>query len=149
MEYFWLAVFGIFCAIEGATSKLVSIWFAAGAAVSMLAAVSGAGRLPQIVIFIVVSAFLFFSTRPVTRYLTKGRLPVEMHVKEIEGSKGIVISRIESGRNGLIRVYGDTWTARSDSDQTFRFGELVEVEKREGAVVIVKKLYRHKDSRFK
>ncbi len=139
MEYFWLAVFGIFCVIEGATYQLVSIWFAVGSAAAMLSAVFRIGVFPQIGIFIVVSALMLIFTRPLVKRLTKGKLPVKTNADRIEGKRGTVISAVDNNNGGgQIKVGGEIWTAKSDSDEIIPVGETVEIDRIEGVKVIVK-----------
>ena len=60
----WLAAVVVLLVIEIATLGLTTIWFAGGALIAGIAAVAGAGRVVQFVLFLIVSLILliFYKT---------------------------------------------------------------------------------------
>ena len=60
----WLAAVVVLLVIEIATLGLTTIWFAGGALIAGIAAVAGAGRVVQFVLFLIVSLILLIFTRP-------------------------------------------------------------------------------------
>ena len=72
----WLAAVVVLLVIEIATLGLTTIWFAGGALIAGIAAVAGAGRVVQFVLFLIVSLILLIFTRP--------------EIERIEGVKLIV-----------------------------------------------------------
>ena len=83
MVWFWLALTIVLVVIELVTTQIVSIWFAAGSAVTAITLAivqSAGGNLPvvwQCVIFIVVSAILLASTRKLVKKLLKKKAILE------------------------------------------------------------------------
>lgn len=70
----WLAAVVVLLVIEIATLGLTTIWFAGGALIAGIAAVAGAGRVVQFVLFLIVSLILLIFTRPIAmRYLNTNR----------------------------------------------------------------------------
>ena len=61
----WLAAVVVLLVIEIATLGLTTIWFAGGALIAGIAAVAGAGRVVQFVLFLIVSLILLIFTRPI------------------------------------------------------------------------------------
>ena len=59
----WLILTIIFVVAELATVGLISIWFAAGALISLFAAMLGAPLPVQIVLFLAISIGLLLATR--------------------------------------------------------------------------------------
>lgn len=66
-----MLIWGIVCIVmaiaEVVTLQLVSVWFSVGALGAFLAAVFGAGRTVQFIVFVVVSALLLACTRPIIK----------------------------------------------------------------------------------
>lgn len=134
----WLGVMLIFLAVEAACPiHLVSIWFAAGALVGMIAAALEAEIWLQIVLFVAVSAVLLACLWPFTRKFLKPRL-VKTNVDAIVGQKGYVTEGIDNMQAvGQVKLGGMYWTARSASNQNIEKGALVQVERIEGVKVFV------------
>jgi membrane protein implicated in regulation of membrane protease activity len=134
----WLGVMLIFLAVEAACPiHLVSIWFAAGALVGMIAAALEAEIWLQIVLFVAVSAVLLACLWPFTRKFLKPRL-VKTNVDAIVGQKGYVTEDIDNMQAvGQVKLGGMYWTARSASNQNIEKGALVQVERIEGVKVFV------------
>jgi membrane protein implicated in regulation of membrane protease activity len=134
----WLGVMLIFLAVEAACPiHLVSIWFAAGALVGMIAAALEAEIWLQIVLFMAVSAVLLACLWPFTRKFLKPRL-VKTNVDAIVGQKGYVTENIDNMQAvGQVKLGGMYWTARSASNQNIEKGALVQVERIEGVKVFV------------
>jgi membrane protein implicated in regulation of membrane protease activity len=134
----WLGVMLIFLAVEAACPiHLVSIWFAAGALVGMIAAALEAEIWLQVVLFVAVSAVLLACLWPFTRKFLKPRL-VKTNVDAIVGQKGYVTEDIDNMQAvGQVKLGGMYWTARSASNQNIEKGALVQVERIEGVKVFV------------
>ena len=63
----WLIAVIVFLVLEAATVALVSIWFAGGALLAMIAAALGAGTAVQLVVFFVSSCALLALMWPLAR----------------------------------------------------------------------------------
>ena len=74
MVFVWLAFAIIFLLTEMLTVGLMSIWFAAGSFVAMLAAVFKWSLAVQIILFLVVSIGLLVATRSWAKKFINGRV---------------------------------------------------------------------------
>lgn len=109
----WLVILIIMLITEIITLGLTTIWFAGGAFIAFLAAVLGAPLIVQIILFLVVSLVLLWSTRPIAvKYINKSR--TKTNIEGIIGMTGIVTEDINNNRNeGLVNLNGQIWTART------------------------------------
>lgn len=139
--FIWLGVLIICLIVEAATLGLASIWFAAGALVSMLLAAFGASVWVQIAVFTVVSIPLMIAVRPIAvRFFNNKR--IKTNVEEVPGKTGIVredINNIEG--TGRVILEGKDWMARCEKseDSPILKGTMVEVVSVEGVKLIVRK----------
>lgn len=135
---FWLIVLILSIVVEVATLGLVSIWFAGGALVAILAALLHAPIALQIILFLAVSIMLLFFTRPIAvKYFNKDR--VKTNVESMIGRQAIVISEINNLQGiGQVNVGGQEWSARSnDDDIRLAVGAVVDVVAIDGVKLIV------------
>ncbi len=114
---FWLVVLILSIGVEAATLGLTSIWFAPGALIAIIAASFNAPVFIQVILFIVVSLLLLYSTRPIAvKYFNKNR--VKTNVESLVGRQAIVISDIDNLQGiGQVVVNGQEWSARSVDDR--------------------------------
>lgn len=139
MSVVWLVAIVVFVVAEAATLGLTSIWFACGALLAMIMALFGASIWWQLIMFIVGSAVLLGSTRKWVSKLKLGR--VKTNADRIIGQQGVVIQTIDNqAAQGQVRISGQVWTARSESDAPIAEGCNVEVLKISGVKAIVKPL---------
>lgn len=68
--WIWGSLFVLTVIAEIASQQLISIWFAAGSLVALLAALCGAPIWLQALLFIAASALLLILTRPLVRKFT-------------------------------------------------------------------------------
>ena len=130
----WLAAVVVLLVIEIATLGLTTIWFAGGALIAGIAAVAGAGRVVQFVLFLIVSLILLIFTRPIAmRYLNTNRTRTN--------AESLIGKEIENLKNqGQVIVGGIEWTARTDdNEKMIEKDTVVEIERIEGVKLIVKK----------
>lgn len=136
----WLAAVVVLLVIEIATLGLTTIWFAGGALIAGIAAVAGAGRVVQFVLFLIVSLILLIFTRPIAmRYLNTNR--TRTNAESLIGKEAVVTQTIENLKNqGQVIVGGIEWTARTDdNEKMIEKDTVVEIERIEGVKLIVKK----------
>lgn len=141
MVYVWLALTVVLALIEAATAQLTTIWFAAGAFVTMLLALFGVKSIPvQIVVFACVSLIALIATRPlVKKVLNKKKQPTNADMNI--GETGIVTEKIDNvNASGAVKLKGVSWTARSEDGAVIAENELVKVIRIEGVKLIVKKI---------
>lgn len=137
MALFWLVALIGFGVAEAATVGLVSIWFAGGALVALIAAGAGANIAVQIVLFLVVSAVLLAGLRPFMRHVItpkKTRTNADRHL----GKTALVTEEINNlQESGAVKLDGVTWTARSESGEIIPVGTKITILRMTGAKVYV------------
>lgn len=134
----WIVVFAAMLLLEAATAGLVSIWFAGGALLSLLAAMLKVSLIWQILIFIFSSAFLLAVIYPRAKKKLKNGTIVPTNADRIIGMDGILTEEIDpiSG-TGAVKVDGKVWSARSDSGAVIPNQTVVSVLRIEGVRAIV------------
>ena len=133
----WLGLMVLFLLVEANTVSVVSIWFAVGALVALVASLVGAEIWLQAVLFFVVSAGLLAALRPVVRKYFKPKL-TKTNVDAVIGSQGYVTAQIDnlSGK-GQVKLGAMEWTARSTDGSVISEGTLVKVDRIEGVKAFV------------
>ena len=133
----WLVLLVLFLIAEAATVTVVSLWFAAGALVSLIAALLGAPVWLQGLLFLTVSVCLLIALRPIVRKYFKPRLTAT-NVDSVIGTQGRVIAAIDNVEaTGQVKLGAMEWTARSTSGENIPQGTLVKVDKIEGVKAFV------------
>ncbi len=134
----WAVALVAFLIIEGATAQLVTIWFAAGALVSLIAAVLKAPFWLQVVLFVGVSAVTLFATWPAVKKI-RNKKAEKLNADRVIGQTAVVTETIDNIEGtGSVKIDGVTWTARTAEQSRIEAGSQVTVEKIEGVKVIVK-----------
>ena len=103
----WLVAVVAFIMVEAATTALVSVWFAVGAAAAMLVSFFNVGFGWQMLVFAVVSAITLGLMLP--RLISRRgahRAPVTNGSPLTIGKQGVVLVDIEPGLPGRVRVDG-------------------------------------------
>lgn len=133
----WLALMIFFICVEASTVVMMSLWFAAGALVAMIASLLGAQLWLQVVLFAVVSAALLACLRPVFRKYMKPKIS-RTNLDSVIGSTGLVTARIDNVMaQGQVKLGAMEWTARSSSGEVIEEGTLIKVDRIEGVKVFV------------
>ncbi|MBO4456822.1 MAG: NfeD family protein [Butyrivibrio sp.] len=136
----WLVIVVVMALIELATMGLITIWFAAGALVSMILAILGVGVPGQVVAFFVVSVLVLCSVRPLAAKHFNNKLK-KTNLDAIIGKKLIAMCDIDNlKQSGKVQFEGSIWLARSSSDMIIiREGEEVRVVNVVGNKLIVER----------
>ena len=135
----WFVLFLLFTVGEAVTVGLVSVWFAGGALVAMLAASLSAPLWLQITVFLAVSAVLIYFTRPIVKKLLSGKNK-ETNLDRIIGKTVIVSEKVDNdAQTGKCIIAGVSWSLRSDDGSVIEAGEKVTVDRVEGVKLIVKR----------
>ena len=133
----WLVLMIVFLLVEAATVVTLSLWFAGGALVALIAALLGAAVWLQIVLFLAVSAVLLACLRPMVKKHFTPKL-TKTNVDAIVQSQGYVTADIDNlSATGSVKLGAMEWTARSTSGSMIPKGTLVTVDKIEGVKVFV------------
>ena len=122
----WLVAVVAFIMVEAATTALVSVWFAVGAAAAMLVSFFNVGFGWQMLVFAVVSA--------ITLGLMLPRLISRRGAHRAPVTNGSPLT-IEPGLPGRVRVDGLDWQARAEV--TLPQGTRCKVVAVDGAILIV------------
>ena len=116
MQYVWLAFVILFVIAECMTVGLVSIWFAGGSLIAMFLAMAGAGIGFQMLAFVVISAGLLLSTRPLAKKYINNKKE-KTNYKSVIGEVAKVTEIIDNyNQTGAAFTDGKEWTARSTKD---------------------------------
>ena len=135
--FLWLAALVVFLLAEAATVSLVSLWFAAGCLMALIAALLGLSVTVQVALFLAVSCVLLALLRPVVRKYIRPKI-TKTNVDSIVGTQGIVVETIDNLRSeGQVKLGAMTWTARSTSGEPIQQGTAVKVDRIEGVKVFV------------
>ena len=132
----WLVAVVAFIMVEAATTALVSVWFAVGAAAAMLVSFSDVGFGWQMLVFAVVSAITLGLMLP--RLISRRgahRAPVTNGSPLTIGKQGVVLTAIEPGLPGRVRVDGLDWQAKAGV--TLAPDTRIVVNAVDGAILIV------------
>lgn len=113
MTILWLVILVVLVVIELLTMGLTTIWFAGGALAAALISIAGTPIVLQVIVFLVVSIILLFSTRPIAvKYFNKDR--IRTNTESLIGRQAIVISEINNIEGvGQVNTGGMEWSARS------------------------------------
>lgn len=133
---FWLIATAAFGAVEAATTALVSVWFAIGAAAAMLTSFFTPSLGIQAAVFAVVSAIALAVMVPtLVRHRQVHKPPVTNGSPLTIGKQGTVLAAIEPGLPGRVRVDGLDWQARAET--AIPQGARICVADVDGAVLLV------------
>ena len=139
MQYYiaWAALFIVLCIVEANTANLVTIWFAAGALITLIATALGVPPAWHLPIFIVSSILLLIATRP----LVKKKIMAEKektNAARVIGKTAIVKESITPDKfSGIVVVGGQVWSAVSADGSVIEAGDEVVIEAIEGVKLVV------------
>ena len=133
----WFVLAVVFLMIEGGTVMLVSVWFAAGSLVAMLAALLGGPLWLQLILFLGVSAGLLALLRPLVRKYVKPKITAT-NVDAVVGSQGYVTETVDNiAAPGQVGLGAMPCAARSTDGAPIEAGTLVRVDRVEGVKAFV------------
>ncbi|WP_203416929.1 NfeD family protein [Jiangella ureilytica] len=133
----WAGTALILGTIELTTLDFFFLMLAIGAASGAVAAGLGAEFLVQLLVAVVVSVALLGVVRPIAKKRLLKPTPSSFGAAALVGQNGVVIERVD-GHGGLIKLAGETWSARSyDGRSTFEAGDTVGVVEIRGATAMV------------
>lgn len=133
----WLVLMIAFLIAEAATVVTISLWFAGGALVALVASLLGAPLWLQVTLFFLVSAALLGSLRGMVRKHFTPMLE-RTNVDAIIGSSGYVTAEIDNIKaTGTVKLGAMEWSARATAGAPIAVGTLVKVDKIEGVKVFV------------
>lgn len=134
----WLGLMVVFMIVEAACPfHLVSIWFAVGSLVAMLASLLSAPIWLQVALFLVVSGALLALLWPFIRKFLNPKLE-KTNVDAVLGTTGRVTAAIDNvAAEGQVKLGAMYWTARSTTGEPIPEGTLIKADRIEGVKVFV------------
>ena len=84
--------------------------------------------------------FMFLLRYCVLPIISKGSTHIQTNIFALRGKQGFVLKGITMHKMGIVKINGETWSARSADDGVVDAGCLVEVVAVRGAHVVVKKI---------
>ena len=139
MGLLWFVAIIAFVVIEASTVQFVSIWFAGGALLALVASLLGAGEVVQWIVFVLSSAILLTLTRPLVKKLMNKDTAVTGTDLLIGKSAVMTKDTDNLGESGEAKVDGKFWTAKSLDGTPIQKDTVVTIEKIEGVKLIVRK----------
>ncbi len=137
MTIIWLALLIIFAVVEALTLGLASIWFCVGSLAALITAACHGPLWLQIVLFLVVSGVCMLLVRPLARKYFTPKL-TRTNADRVIGTEGVVTETVDNlAATGQVKVGGNTWTARSETDTVLEKGSRVRVLRIEGVKLFV------------
>ena len=138
----WASVFVLSIILEAQTAEMVAIWFLPGALVALVLAMCGVELWIQLVVFFISSAALLVLAK--TWLKKKIRKLTNNEKTDTELLIGRLVKVVEDIDNlnerGAVKVNGQVWTARMDSDGVIaKEGEFVKVVSISGVKLICTK----------
>ena len=135
----WLVLAGIFFIVEIATTGFLVFWLGIGSLFAMITSFFTENLIIQMVVFITTSTLLIIFTKPVVKkFFIKDEDTVATNVYSIIGKKAIVTKEINPTLGvGQIKVEGQDWSAKCDSDEIIEKGTEVEILDVNGVKAVV------------
>lgn len=137
MWSFWLIAAGIFFIIEIATVGFLIFWLGIGALFAMIASFFTSNIVAQTIVFVTTSAILIPLTKPLAdKFSSKETIPTNTY--SLINKHGIVLLDINPIEGtGLVKVNGETWSAKSKNEEIISKDTEIEVLAIDGVKLIV------------
>jgi membrane protein implicated in regulation of membrane protease activity len=136
MTIVWLVAIGVLVLVELLTYGLYFAALAAAAVVPLILSLFGVPTWIQALGFAAAAVVALIYVRPLIKKW-QGEKPERMtNVLSMIGKDGVVLEEV-TDRTGLVKVWGEEWTARST--QRIAKDEKIVVEKIDGASLIVRR----------
>lgn len=133
----WLIAAVIFCAVEAATVRIVSLWFAGGALAAMAVSLFGGAVWLQLTAFLLVSAVLLLAFRPFVRKVIAPGI-TRTNANAMVGQEALLTEDVDNLKEtGTLRLDGKEWSVRSEHGEVLPAGTLVTVVRLEGVRLYV------------
>ena len=141
MWVFWLIAAGVFLIIEMATIGFLVFWLGIGALLAMVTSFITDSILIQVIVFVVTSTLLLIFTRPLVNKFIKVPKETVTNAYSIIGKKAIVVKEINNIEgDGQIKVDGEVWSAKSNTDEVISKETEVQIVEIDGVKAVVRKI---------
>lgn len=133
----WLVLFLVLAVVEMITLDLFFIMLSVGALAALAASFVTGSFVIQCIVFCVVALAMILFVRPVAlRHLKKGPPEQRSNIDRLIGEMALTLEPV-SAASGIVKIGGDTWSARAASAAEIPAGQKVSVTRIEGATAIV------------
>ncbi len=140
MLWVWLGVFIIALVVEAVTQDLVSIWFSAGAFVSLiLSIIDGIPYWVEIIVFVVVSCLTLLLTRPVVKKMLKNQIR-QTNADEFIGQKVVALKPISKDAAGEVKINDVIYQAIIADENSINAFEECQIVAIKGNKLVVKQI---------
>ena len=136
MTIFWFCLFLVALVVELFTAGLVSLWFALGALCTMGISYLTENVLIQVIAFVLISIVSLILTKPLIKKFKAFDIQ-PTNSDRVIGKIADVTKDITPNNFGEVKIFGEYWTAISDSK--IKTGTKVRVKAIEGVKLIVEK----------
>lgn len=134
----WVVAFFVAVLIEVLEPQLVSLWFAGGALVALIAAILNLNLVIQVLLFLATTILLLILTRPFVKRVTN-KVPVPTNADALIGQE-ILIEKGFSLKTQGVGLHADIrWKLVTDQDTLFENGEFAIVKAIKGNKLLVTK----------
>jgi membrane protein implicated in regulation of membrane protease activity len=133
----WIIAAAVLAGAEALSLDLVLIMLAGGALVGGAAAAIGLPPLVQVLLAAIASTVLIVGVRPTAQRHLTGHGTTATNTAALIGKEAVVLTPVDF-RNGLVRLNGGDWSARSaERHHSFGVGDTVQVVAIDGATAVV------------
>jgi membrane protein implicated in regulation of membrane protease activity len=134
----WLIAGIVLMAAEVLSGGLVLLMLGAGALVAAGSAALTGNPITDVIVFGVASMGLLWVARPALKRRFLHTPDVKTGIEALIGKHGVVLSTVNGGDGGRIKLGGDVWSARSlTEDEEIEPGTRVTVVEIAGATAVV------------
>ena len=134
----WVVAAVVLLIAEATTSAFIALYFGLAAIAAAAVALTGLGVVVQLIAFAALSVGSLTLTRPALKRAIGSTSLHRTGVDAMQGRIGVVTRAIGELESGLVKIGGETWTARSFYDEEpIAEGSRVEVIKIEGVTALV------------
>ncbi|MDO5700387.1 MAG: NfeD family protein [Bowdeniella nasicola] len=133
----WLGAVLVLVVIEMITVDFIFLMLSGGALAGMIAHLLGGELWVQFLAFSVAAVILLFAARPPLKAWMQRHTPVTLtNAEALVGRPATVLHEVSRG-GGRVKLAGEVWSARTDSDATFAEGTELFVHHIDGAIAVV------------
>lgn len=133
----WLTLFLVLAVVEMITLDLFFIMLSVGALAALVTSFFTGSFVIQCIAFCVVALAMMFFVRPVAlKHLRKGPPEQRSNIDRLIGEMALTLEPVTAA-SGIVKIGGDTWSARAAAGAEIPAGKKVSVTRIEGATAIV------------
>ena len=138
---FWLVIAILSLILEmGSPGIFYFLSFACGAVLSAILSFYDGELITQCLGFLSGSIIAIFLFKYFIGSRTRTSKIYQTNIYALEGKRGIVLEQIQQQNIGLIKIEGQSWSAKTEQEKTIPVGKEVQVLSCSGAYVLVEEV---------